>query len=186
MTRDRALPVPFELRLDTAALRRAGRLDGVVADLYARLRVPVTGYVHQIVGSTPDAEDLVQVAFLRLWDELQRDADIANVRSWVFKVVHNLAIDHVRRAGVHRAYEARERQQPARPDAESPEASVIRRQEVDRALSSLNERERRALLLRAEGLRYREIAEVLGITASAVSVYLVRGLKKFERKPRRP
>lgn len=185
MTRDRTLAVPFDLHLDAAALRRAGRLEGVVADLYSRMRAPVTGYVYRIIGSTHEAEDIVQMAFLRLWDELQQDREITNIRSWIFKVVHNLAIDHTRRTGVTRAYAEREQREAPRADASSPEEAAIRRQEIDLALAGLNERESRALLLRAEGLRYQEIAEVLGITASAVSVYLVRGLKKFEQKQRR-
>jgi RNA polymerase sigma-70 factor, ECF subfamily len=185
MNRDRTLPVPFELHLDTAALRRAGQLEVAVADLYSRMRVPVAGYVYQLIGSTHDAEDIVQVAFLRLWDELQQDREITNIRSWIFKVVHNLAIDHTRRVGVKRAYEQREQQESLHADEASPEAAAIARQELDLALAGLTERESRALLLRAEGLRYQEIAEVLGTTASAVSVYLVRGLKKFEQKQRR-
>jgi RNA polymerase sigma-70 factor (ECF subfamily) len=156
-----------------------------VADLYGRMRVPVTGYAYQLTGSTQEAEDIVQIAFLRLWDELQQDREIANIRSWIFRVVHNLAIDDARRARVQRAYEQRESQAPPRAAEASPEDAAIRRQEIDRALAGLTERESRALLLRAEGLRYQEIAEVLGTTAKAVSVYLVRGLKKFEQKQRR-
>jgi RNA polymerase sigma-70 factor (ECF subfamily) len=185
MTPDRTLPVPFELHLDAAALRRAGQLEVAVADLYSRMRVPVTGYAYRLTGSTPEAEDIVQIAFLRLWDDLQQDREISNIRSWIFRVVHNLAVDDSRRVRVQRAYEQGERQAPPRATAPSPEDAAIRRQEIDRALAGLTDRESRALLLRAEGLRYQEIAEVLGTTAKAVSVYLVRGLKKFEQKQRR-
>lgn len=182
MTRERALTVPFELRLDTVVLRRAGQLEGVVADLYRQMRVPVAGYVYQLVGSAHDAEDIVQVAFLRLWDALQQDQEIRNIRSWVFRVVHNLAIDHSRHVGIARAHEQREMQAPPRLNEASPEATAILRQEIELGLASLTERERHALLLRAEGLRYQEIAEVLGTSAGAVSVYLVRGLRKFAQK----
>jgi RNA polymerase sigma-70 factor (ECF subfamily) len=185
MTREPVLSVPFELRLDATALRRAGQLEGVVADLYRQMRAPVTGYVYQLVGSAHDAEDIVQVAFLRLWDVLQQDQEIRNIRSWVFRVVHNLAIDHSRHAGIARAHEQREMQAPPRVDEASPEATAILRQEIERGLASLTERERHALMLRAEGLRYQEIAEVLGTTASAVSVHLVRGLRKFAKTTRR-
>jgi RNA polymerase sigma-70 factor (ECF subfamily) len=182
MTRERALSVPFELRLDTAALRRTGELEGVVSDLYGRMRTPVKGYVYQLVRSTAEAEDIVQVAFLRLWDALRQGQEIANVRSWIFRVVHNLAVDQARRAGVERAHEAREVQQQPRAEAPTAETAVIVRQQIELALAGLTERERHALMLRAEGLRYQEIAEVLGTTAGAVSVYLVRGLKKFAQK----
>lgn len=182
MTTDRVLSVPFELRLDTTALRRAGQLEGVVADLYRQMRVPVTGYACQLVGTTHEAEDIVQLGFLRLWDALQRDEEIGNVRSWVFRVVHNLAIDHVRRVGVIRAHEQREAPTQVSADGASQEDAAIARQQIEIGLSVLTDRERHALMLRAEGLRYQEIAEVLGTTSSAVSVYLVRGLKKFAQK----
>ena len=50
------------------------------------------------------------------------------------------------------------------------------------SLELLNEKEQRCLMLRAEGLSYQEIADVLETTAKSVSVYLARGLKKFESK----
>ena len=184
MTDARALPLPFELRLDVPSLRRSGQLERAVADIYSRLRVPVTGYASHLVGSTREAEDLVQIAFLKLWDELQQDREIANIRSWIFRVVHNLAIDDVRRVRVMREFAEREGRAPRVDAAPSAEEAVIRRQEMARALAGLTERESRALLLRAEGLRYQEIADVLGTSASAVSVYLARGLKKFAQKQR--
>jgi RNA polymerase sigma factor (sigma-70 family) len=60
----------------------------------------------------------------------------------------------------------------------SAEQSSINRQTVERALSLLNDRERSCLLLRAEGLSYAEIGQVLEISAKSVSVYLARGVKK--------
>ena len=61
-----------------------------------------------------------------------------------------------------------------------PKWKNIRKQRIAMSLGNLNERERHCLLLRAEGLSYKEIADVVGISAKAVSVYLARGLKKFE------
>ena len=57
---------------------------------------------------------------------------------------------------------------------------MIRRQQVRQVLGGLNERERRCLMLRAEGLSYKEIGDVLEMSAKSVSVYLTRGLKKIE------
>jgi RNA polymerase sigma-70 factor (ECF subfamily) len=178
-----ALPVPFGLRIDAATLRHSGRLETAVAAIYDRMRAPVIGYVYQLVGSTQDAEDILQFAFLRLWDHLEADADIQNIPSWIYRVVHNRAIDQARRAAIRRGFEQEEMAQPHRLEADWPETATIRRQEIGRALEFLTERERHALTLRAEGLSYREIGEVLGISAKAVSVYLVRGLKKFEHRP---
>ncbi len=163
------------------AQRRGRRSEDSLVELYAAMRSALVSYAYQFVGSTGEAEDLVQVAFLKYHDQLQRSAAIENHRSWLYRVVHNLAIDLLRR---------RERQESAttvwlqmreRDDRTvSSEEGMIRRQRIARSLSSLNERERYCLLLRAEGLSYAEIGEIVGISAKAVSVYLARGLKKFE------
>ena len=65
---------------------------------------------------------------------------------------------------------------------ESAEDAFVRREQIETALQMLNERERHSLLLRAEGLSYQEIADILEISVKSVSVYLARGLKKFESK----
>src|SRR5207302_7716626 len=62
---------------------------------------------------------------------------------------------------------------------ESPEEEFIRREQIENALRILNERERHSLVLRAEGLSYQEIADILEISPKAISVYLARGLKKL-------
>lgn len=80
--------------------RKSTRLEDQVVELYATMRPPLLGYAYHIVGSTGEAEDLVQSAFLKLFDQLKRNAQILNLRSWLYRVVHNLAIDHGRRKGI--------------------------------------------------------------------------------------
>ena len=63
---------------------------------------------------------------------------------------------------------------------ENTELDYIQRQRIAQSLEGLNPRERNCLVLRAEGLSYREISAVLAISEKAVSVYLARGLKKLE------
>jgi RNA polymerase sigma-70 factor (ECF subfamily) len=145
------------------------------------LRPSLLSYAYQVIGSSGESEDLVQMAFLKLFDQLNRDSCILNIRSWLYRVVHNLAIDHIRRNGIHELAVAEWLSQRAR--AENPpstEDKLIQQQCIADSLQLLNERERHCLLLRAEGLSYQEIGGVLGISSKAVSVYLARGLKKFE------
>ena len=168
---------------ETKAHRKTQPVEDTVVELYQTLRPSLVRYVYQLVGSTRDAEDLVQVAFLKLFDQLNGRAKILNLRSWLYRVVHNLVIDHVRRQSKHESVTndwVSTRSIVAVPI--SPEGELIQREQIEMSLSILNERERHCLLLRAEGLSYKEISEVLGISAKAVSVYLARGLKKFEEK----
>jgi RNA polymerase sigma-70 factor (ECF subfamily) len=167
---------------EAAELRRRSQpLEETVAELYATMRTPLLGYACQVVGSTGEAEDLVQIAFLRLFDQLRSRAQIENLRSWLYRVVHNLAIDQLRRQGKQESAVTEWLAQRALEASEtSAEEDLIRRQSIIHSLAILNVRERYCLILRAEGLSYKEIADVLSISSKAVSVYLTRGLKKFE------
>ena len=181
MNRGTALHLAQIFDLDSIESRRTPPLEETIVELYAMMRTPLLSYAYQVVGSSGDAEDLVQIAFLRLFDQLRRRDPIQNLRSWLYRVVHNLAIDHLRRQGkedlaisewtIHRSLESA---------PYSAEDDLIRRQRIAGSLELLNVREKRCLMLRAEGLSYKEIGDVLSISAKAVSVYLARGLKKFE------
>ena len=161
--------------------RKSQRLEEQIVELYATMRPPLLGYAYHVVGSTGEAEDLVQNAFLKLFDQMRRNANIVNLRSWLYRVVHNLAIDHARRKGIQESLNSEWLAQKMLSDTpRSAEDDLIKRQRIALSLKALNERERHCLMLRAEGLSYAEIGEVLGLSQKAVSVYLSRGLKKFE------
>ncbi|HKS73547.1 MAG TPA: sigma-70 family RNA polymerase sigma factor [Terriglobales bacterium] len=161
--------------------RRNQQLEETVVDLYATMRPSLLGYAYQIVGSTGEAEDLVQMAFLKLFDQMKRNVRILNVRSWLYRVIHNLAIDHIRRKGIHEIAVAEWlSNRTLNETTRTTEDDLIQQQRIANSLAILNERERYCLTLRAEGLSYQEIGDVLGISHKAVSVYLSRGLKKFE------
>lgn len=161
--------------------RHTNSLEENIVDLYATMRPSLLGYAYQVVGSAGEGEDLVQIAFLKLFDQMQRKAEILNVRSWLYRVVHNLAIDHIRRRGVHELACAEWLSARNITDVpRSTENDLIVQEQIANSLQVLNERERHCLMLRAEGLSYQEIGDVLGISQKSVSVYLARGLKKFE------
>jgi RNA polymerase sigma-70 factor, ECF subfamily len=181
MHRGTALNLAQAFGFESVEARRTPPLEETVVELYATMRVPLLSYAYQVVGSTGEAEDLVQVAFLRLFDQLRRHVPIENLRSWLYRVVHNLAVDHLRRQGKEESAVTEwlaHRSQEITP--KSAETDLIQRQRIACSLEALNLREKRCLMLRAEGLSYKEIGDVLSISAKAVSVYLARGLKKFE------
>src|SRR5258708_29327572 len=91
-----SLAKPFSLNIEEIRRSSPGTED-FVTDLYVKLRPSLISYVYHLIGSTRDAEDVVQVAFIQLFDQLNAEVDIKNVRGWLYKVVHNLAIDQVRR-----------------------------------------------------------------------------------------
>ena len=168
MVGDTVLTLPQTFSLRTEDTRRDRRnVEEIVKDLYDKLRAPLASYAYHLVGSTRDAEDLVQVAFIQLFDQLEHD--IENVRQ------------HDRRDSLLQKWFVDRGALTPEP-VESAEDDFIRREEIENALAGLNERERHSLVLRAEGLSYQEIADILEISPKSVSVYLARGLKKFESR----
>ncbi len=176
-----------ELRLDGVELcdiQGASRLEQKVTELFELLYEPVHRYVRGITGAQAEAEDLAQEAFLRLYTCLQKGQPVGNVRAWVFRVAHNLAIDHLRKAShleqaVPEVWQLNEARPDLAPNAEQRLLEQEQRQRLRRALLRLSPQERYCLDLRAEGLGYREIGEVLGISISSVNTFLGRGVKKI-------
>jgi RNA polymerase sigma-70 factor (ECF subfamily) len=152
--------------------------------LYRELRKPLLRYLAGLGLSADEAQDVVQDAFLSLHKHLAADGSQENIRSWLFRVAHNAARNcqqsYTRRMG-----------EPIGPvfDAISheatPEQAVLAEEKfrrLDTAIRALGAQERECLMLRAEGLRYREIGEVLGIPTSTVADTVERAIKKLAEK----
>lgn len=179
MEEEQALSLPRALTREIQADQTGQSREEVVSALYETLRPSLLTYAYHLGISVRDAEDLVQIAFLQLFDHLSYRSDIRNPRGWIFRAVHSLVLNY---AGQSARREALIREwfgNANEVDTNTAEEQVVRQQELERALGMLTERERHCLLLRAEGLSYQEIGEVLEMSAKSVSVYLARGVKKF-------
>jgi RNA polymerase sigma-70 factor (ECF subfamily) len=169
--------------LQMAETMEPSELRGAVTAAFERFREPVFRYVVTLIADDQSARDLTQEAFIRLYEHLLKGQRVAHVRAWIFRVVHNLAIDALRRqGGVDQATApeecALEVIDPA-PGAEEVLLTEELHGRLRHALHRLSPQERRCLDLRAEGLTYRDIGDVLGIRHTSVAVFLARGLKKL-------
>lgn len=133
-----------------------------------------------------DGEDVIQEVFLSLFRHLRLGRSRSNLRGWVFRVAHHLAL---------KQRNSRQRQQARMtPDtllvertvdsAANPEEQLDELQRQKRlrlVFDALPDRDRCCLSLRAEGLRYREIADVLGMSLGAVSNSIARSMTRLAR-----
>jgi RNA polymerase sigma-70 factor, ECF subfamily len=163
---------------------RFSKLERQITQIFVELREPVYRYVVRIVGSPDEAEDLVQEAFYRLFDDLRQGAHVHDVRFWVFRVAHNLAIDHCRRRRF--SGPAPRNGDGCACEQEDPglnaEEGLIERERASRleaALTRLSPQEHHCLQLRSQGLRYREIGDLLGIRIPTVQTLLGRAIRKL-------
>lgn len=162
---------------------RRSPLEEEVTAMFDQLRNPLLRYIRSLGMPLEDGEEIIQEVFLSLFVHLNRGKSRANLRGWLFRVAHNLALK--RRMRDHRLMRmqcseaAAERQPDPNPDPEEQLASLQRQQRLRAVVRVLPEHDRCCLSLRAEGLRYREIAEVLGMSLGAVSLSLGRSLTRL-------
>jgi RNA polymerase sigma-70 factor (ECF subfamily) len=156
--------------------------------LFEQLHVPVFRYLLRKTRDSGQAEDITQETFLRLFRHLREDRLLDNPKAWLFTVANNLAVD-ASRSGSHikdldettwkKIEESRSGLQA------DPEKLMLQRERLDRlhiAVLNLTPLQRDCLHLRAEGLRYREIADLLKISPSTVMDAVRRATLKLSRE----
>lgn len=140
---------------------------------------------YRICGTRPAAEEVVQEAFLALWRSGARyDRSRGSVRTWVLGIVHNRAIDALRRSVVHERRRATDEGLEERLVApERTEAEVVHRdeaREVRAALQTLPEEQARVIeLAYFGGFTHTEIAELLGAPVGTIKGRMRLGLEKL-------
>ena len=185
--RESALKLPVHGAIEARRDSRPSPLVEEVVCLFDQLRDRLLRYVISFGLPVQDGEDIVQEVFLALFRHLKQGRSRKNLRAWTFRVAHNQALKrrNQERIGAQQLVDEGVPLADLVPDTyPSPEdqvASNQRRQRVLAVVNALQEQDRRCLILRAEGLRYREIAEVLDISLGAVSLSLERSLKRLAR-----
>jgi len=173
----------------TASVGRSGgpsEIEREVIGLFDQLRDRLLRYVLAFGVSAHDGEEIIQEVFLALFQHLRSGKSRKNLRGWVFRVAHNMALKQ--RFSRRRFQDppefdegVAERQPDLAPNPEEQLMGMQRETRLQAVLQVLPEQDQRCLRLRAEGLRYREIAGVLGISLGAVSISLTRSLERMGR-----
>ncbi len=171
------------------AVEAALPIEQEVMNLFEQYRNPLLRYAVSSGVPVPDAEEIVQEVFLSLFRHLQLGRSRHNLRGWIFRVAHNLTLKrrHANKrlpaATEEEAGTAAQLPDPG-PNPEDACSDAQRQQRLLAVVQALPDVDRSCLRLRAEGLRYREIALALGISLGAVSMSLARSLAKLIRADR--
>jgi RNA polymerase sigma-70 factor, ECF subfamily len=178
--------LPFPSASDAALSQKPSAIEREVMELFEQFRAPLLRYALSFGIPVHDAEEVIQEVFLSLFRHLQLRRSRQNLRGWIFRVAHNLALKQLYanqrlRARITSDWTtAGERFDPS-PDPEEQLSSAQRRHRLLAVVDALPEADRGCLWLRAEGLRYREIAAVLGMSLGAVAISLTRSLARLIR-----
>jgi RNA polymerase sigma-70 factor, ECF subfamily len=175
----------LQAQAPAAQPRAHSELESVVIRLFDQFQGRVLSYVVTYGLSLHDAEDIVQETFLALFRHLELGRPRTNLNGWLFRVAHNLAL---KRRTTNQTTERNLIDESALAHQPCPslnaeeEFSFSQTQQRLRAVfQALPEQDQRCLYLRAEGLKYRQIAEVLGISLGSVSLSLSRSLARIMR-----
>jgi RNA polymerase sigma-70 factor (ECF subfamily) len=161
-------------------------IEREVMSLFEQFRNPLLRYVLSFGVPVQDAEEVSQEVFISLFRHLQLQRSRENLRGWIFRVGHNLALkrrqaNQKMRDTTASDWAIAERQFDPSPDPEEQVSFQQRRTRLLAVLAALPEEDQCCLRLRAEGLRYREIADVLGMSLGSVSISLTRSLARLMR-----
>jgi RNA polymerase sigma-70 factor (ECF subfamily) len=160
----------------------AGREDGF-EELVRRYQRPIAAYVYRMVGDYEAALDLTQEVFIKVYNSLARYRSEYKFSTWIYKIAHNAAVDHLRR------YSTREQSLISQSDGEqydlpiesgrlSPEQESEKRErraEIEAVVRELPAVYRELIVLRhSHDLSYDEIAEVTNLPLGTVKNRLFR------------
>lgn len=160
----------------------AGREDGF-EELVRRYQRPIAAYVYRMVGDYDAALDLTQEVFIKVYNSLGRYRSEFKFSTWIYKIAHNSAIDHLRRFGTREQSlvnetEGETRELPLESRRLSPEQESERRErreEIEHVVGQLPPAYKELILLRhSHDMSYDEIAEVTGLPLGTVKNRLFR------------
>jgi RNA polymerase sigma-70 factor, ECF subfamily len=176
--------------VDTSPAARAPavEIENEVVLLFGEFRGRLLRYAMSLGIGLEDGEDVIQEVFLSLFRHLRLARSRSNLRGWVFRVAHHLALKQrnsrqKRQASVASNVWLAQADSAANPEEQLDE--IERQKRLLLAFHALPERDRWCLCLRSEGLRYREIGDALGMSLGAVSNSLARSLARLARADER-
>jgi RNA polymerase sigma-70 factor, ECF subfamily len=166
-------------RSEETVLRRT------VLDHYDQDAVQILRYLVFLGVDKESAQDILQEAFLKLHSHLLAGGERTNLRAWLYRVAHNLARTSQVSFRAKRTDPLPE--QPTGSDFEapnpSPEDQLLaeeRQHRLREALAQLSRSQRECIVLRTQGLKYREIADILALSVSTVGENIQRGLERLK------
>ncbi|MEX0893969.1 MAG: sigma-70 family RNA polymerase sigma factor [Gemmatimonadota bacterium] len=181
---------------EVVAHAREGR-ESAYRELIGRYQRPVFSLIYRVVRDREKAEDLAQDTFIKVLNAIDRYDPTRKFSSWIFKIAHNTALDHVRKkqpvtlsidGSPHARTSAEVEASRLTPEStdETPEEYTASRElgsEIEAAIGTLRPEYRAAITLcHVEGRPYEEIAEIMDVPLGTVKTFIHRGRNELKKK----
>ena len=184
--------VPFTTTSDPELVASAARgQEGSFEELVNRYQRPISAFVYRMVGDYDAALDLTQEIFIKVYASLSRYRPEFKFSTWIYKIAHNAAIDHLRRTSSRErslsvGTEADNYDLPLESEGLTPEQQSEReerRGEIENVVRSLPTAYRELIVLRhSQDLTYEEIVEVTGLPLGTVKNRLFRAREMMRQQ----
>ncbi|HET8865553.1 MAG TPA: RNA polymerase sigma factor [Gracilimonas sp.] len=151
--------------------------------LFERYNRPLFSFFYRMCKDSDTSEDLVQSVFERMLKYRESYTGSGTFTTWMFSIARNAHIDHYRKVK-RRAIPVEIDEE--RLEVEEDETAIIDQKEqkkslLEMALERLDEEKREIVILsRYEGLKYKEIADILNTTEGAIKVKMFRAMKELK------
>jgi RNA polymerase sigma-70 factor, ECF subfamily len=166
-------------------------VEGSFEELVRRYQRPIAAYVYRMVGNYESALDLTQEIFIKVYSSLERYRPEFKFSTWIYKIAHNSAVDHLRRNSTREqslviGTEGEQFDLPVECKRLSPEQESERkerRSEIESVVRSLPSNYRELIILRhSQDLSYEEIVEVTGLPLGTVKNRLFRAREMMRQQ----
>ncbi len=158
---------------------RTGRTDAF-GEIIEHYQAPILRYLLRLTGSHEVAEDLAQETFLSAYRGILKTKSDLSFKAWLYKIATNNARQYHRRRRILSFLPLPERESADEPGGDTLSESVGERLTVQQAMLNVPQDRRACMVLHfVEGLKYREIAEIVGTSEEAVRKRIARGSKDF-------
>lgn len=163
------------------ALVRKGNADAF-AEIVEHYQAPISRYLYRLTGDHEVTQDLVQDTFLKAYQSiLKTDAELS-FKAWLYRIATNNALQYNRRRRLISFIPFADSTKHDTPTLEASSDHVEERLLIEEALLKIPLDQKACMVLHfVEGLKYREIADVLGVTEDAVRKRVARGSKEFRK-----
>jgi len=170
--------------------------EALLTAVYHEYSGQMHSYASRLLGNAEDADDITQEVFIRAHGHLAELRDPGRLKSWLYRIATNLCMDQLRRRSRTRRIfgiavplgpdsddnDHTPMREVANPGSTAPIDQVAERDHIAGALREMPPKYAVCLMLHsAQGLSYREIADILGITPGAAAVRLTRARDLFGR-----
>jgi len=166
-------------------------VEGSFEELVRRYQRPISAYVYRMVGNYESALDLTQEIFIKVYSSLERYRPEFKFSTWIYKIAHNSAVDHLRRNSTREQSlvlgpEGDQFDLPVESGRLSPEQESERkerRREIESVVRTLPANYRELIILRhSQDLSYEEIVEVTGLPLGTVKNRLFRAREMMRQQ----